>query len=61
MHVIGFEQDLQTPPARGRAVAEAAADGHFHLLPGMGHLSMFGHRPEAVNECIRGILAGYGW
>jgi pimeloyl-ACP methyl ester carboxylesterase len=57
MHVIGFEQDLQTPPARGRVVAEAAGNGHFHLLQGMGHLSIFGHRPEAVTECIRRIIA----
>jgi pimeloyl-ACP methyl ester carboxylesterase len=59
MHVISFEQDLQTPPSRGRAVAEAAGNGHFHLLEGMAHFSMFGHRPEAVSECINGILKGY--
>lgn len=59
MHVIGFEQDLQTPPARGRAVAEVAGNGHFHLLEGMGHLSVFGHRPEAVTKCIADIIAGY--
>lgn len=60
MHVISFEQDLQTPPARGRIVAEAAGNGHFHLLKGMAHFSMFGHRPEAVNDCIRDIISGYG-
>jgi pimeloyl-ACP methyl ester carboxylesterase len=40
-----------------RVVAEAAGNGHFHLLQGMGHLSIFGHRPEAVTECIRRIIA----
>jgi 3-oxoadipate enol-lactonase len=60
MHVISFEQDLQTPPARGRIVAEAAGNGHFHLLKGMAHFSMFGHRPEAVSDCIREIISGYG-
>lgn len=58
LHVIAFEQDMQTPPARGRLVAEAAADGHFHLLEGMGHCSLFRHRPETVAAKIREIIAG---
>ncbi len=58
LHVIGFEQDMQTPPARGKLVAEAAADGHFHLLKGMGHCSLFRHRPEAVADKVRAIIAG---
>ena len=56
LHVIGFEQDMQTPPARGRLVANAAPDGHFHLLEGMGHCSLFRHRPEAVAGKIREII-----
>ena len=56
LHVIGFAQDMQTPPARGRLVAEAAADGHFHLLEGMGHCSLFRHRPGAVAAKIRDIV-----
>ncbi|MGI9406772.1 MAG: alpha/beta fold hydrolase [Hyphomicrobiaceae bacterium] len=59
MHVISFDQDLQTPPSRGWVVAEAAANGHFHLLEGMGHFSVFGHKPEAVTRCIDDILSGY--
>ena len=59
IHVIAFEQDLQTPPARGKAVADAAADGHFHLLEGMGHFSIFGHRPDDVTACIDDILRKY--
>ena len=59
MHVIAFEQDLQTPPERGRIVAEAAANGHFHLLKGMAHFSIFGHRPDAVSRCIRDIISGH--
>lgn len=58
MHVISFEQDLQTPPSRGRVVAETAGNGHFHLLKGMAHFSIFGHRPEAVSACIREIIEG---
>lgn len=59
MHVISFEQDLQTPPARGRAVAEAAGNGHFHLLQGLAHFSIFGHQPQTVTACIRDILRRY--
>jgi hypothetical protein len=39
-----------------REVADLAADGHFHLLAGLGHGSAFGHRPDEVNACIRAIL-----
>ncbi len=56
MHVISFSEDLQTPPSRGKVVADAAGNGHFHLLEGMGHFSIFGHRPEAVSECIGKIV-----
>ena len=58
LHVIAFDQDMQTPPARGRLVAEAAADGHFHLLKGLGHCSLFRHRPETVAAKIRQIIVG---
>jgi len=60
LHVIGFSQDMQTPPARGRKVADAAANGTFHLLEGLGHCSMFGHRPEVVNAKLREIVALHG-
>ncbi len=56
LHVIGFGQDMQTPPARGKLVAEAAKDGHFHLLEGLGHCSLFGHKPEVVSAKIREII-----
>ena len=59
MHVVAFSQDTQTPPARGKLVADTVPDGHFHLLEGLGHCSMFGHRPEVVNECLRNIVKGY--
>ena len=57
--MIAFSQDVQTPPARGKIVAETAANGHFHLLEGLGHCSAFGHRPEVVNACIREIVEQY--
>jgi len=59
IHVIAFAEDLQTPAQHGRRVAELAGDGHFHLLAGMGHASVQGHKPELANECIRNILRRY--
>jgi pimeloyl-ACP methyl ester carboxylesterase len=56
IHAVAFSEDVQTPPARVREVAELAANGHFHLLQGLGHGSAFGHRPEVVNECLRSII-----
>ncbi|EYD76560.1 hypothetical protein Rumeso_01840 [Rubellimicrobium mesophilum DSM 19309] len=59
IHVIGFSQDMQTPPALGRRVAELAPRGAFHLLQGLAHLSLAGHRPEVVNGEIRRIVEQY--
>jgi pimeloyl-ACP methyl ester carboxylesterase len=56
IHAVAFSEDVQTPPRRVREVAELAANGHFHLLEGLGHGSAFGHRPEVVNECLRSII-----
>ncbi len=58
LHAVAFSEDVQTPPRRVREVAELAADGHFHLLPGLGHGSAFGHRPEVVNATLRAIVDG---
>ena len=59
IHAIAFSEDVQTPPQRVRQVAELAADGHFHLLEGLGHGSAFGHRPDEVNRLLREIIGGY--
>jgi pimeloyl-ACP methyl ester carboxylesterase len=59
IHAVAFSEDVQTPPARVREVAELARDGHFHLLEGLGHGSAFGHRPDVVNACLRSIVDRY--
>jgi pimeloyl-ACP methyl ester carboxylesterase len=59
IHVIAFAEDVQTPPARAREVAELARSSTFHLLEGLGHGSAFGHRPDVVNGCIAEILSQY--
>ena len=56
LHVIAFSHDVQTPPVRGKLVADTVPDGHFHLLEGLGHCSAFGHKPDVVNACIRAIV-----
>ena len=56
LHVIAFDQDMQTPPSKGKLVSDAAADGHFHLLQGLGHCSVFLHKPEVVANKIREII-----
>lgn len=56
MHVIGFSEDMQAPPAFGMKTARLAGNGHFHLLEGLGHLSLCGHKPEVVNAKIREII-----
>jgi pimeloyl-ACP methyl ester carboxylesterase len=57
VHAVAFAQDVQTPPRRVREVAELAADGHYHVLEGLGHGSAFGHRPDEVNATIARIIA----
>jgi pimeloyl-ACP methyl ester carboxylesterase len=56
IHAIAFSHDVQTPPARVREVADRAPHGRYHLLEGLGHGSAFGHRPDVVNACLRGIV-----
>lgn len=57
LHVIAFAQDIQTPPARGKVVAESAPQGHFHLVEGSGHA--FGLKSAVVNPLLRDIIARY--
>jgi pimeloyl-ACP methyl ester carboxylesterase len=56
LHVLSFSEDVQTPPQRGRLVADLAPRGTFHLLQGLGHGSLYGHAPDAVNAAIADIL-----
>lgn len=56
MRVIGFSEDMQAPPAFGMKAGRLASNGHFHLLEGLGHLSLCGHEPEVVNTKIREII-----
>jgi 3-oxoadipate enol-lactonase len=59
LHVVAFSQDIQAPPSHGKLVARLAPKGHFHLLDGLGHLSLAMHSPDAVNSCLETIMAQY--
>jgi pimeloyl-ACP methyl ester carboxylesterase len=54
--VIGFEDDLVTPPHLGRELADAIPGAAFELIPGCGH---FGYLEDhqAVNKAM---LAFFG-
>ncbi|WP_025772586.1 alpha/beta fold hydrolase [Thioalkalivibrio sp. HK1] len=56
MHVIGFSEDIQTAPALCKVVSDLAPKGVFHEIPGLGHVSMSRHRPDAVAAKVREIL-----
>ncbi len=56
IEVIGFSQDMQTPPSLGRKAAELAGKGRFHLMEGLSHISLVGHRPDEVNSLIGRII-----
>lgn len=55
--VIGFADDVITPPALGREVAEALPRGRFVQIANTGHLG-FLERHDAVNKAILAFFAG---
>ncbi len=59
IHVIGFGLDMQAPPGLGRKCASLAANGHYHHLDGLAHLSLCGHKHDVVNGKIREIITAY--
>lgn len=54
--VIGFADDVVTPPYLGREVAEALPNGRYLQIPDAGHLGFF-ERPEAVNTAMLKFFA----
>jgi len=59
IHVFGFSHDVQAPWPYGKEAAERAKDGTFHYFEGLGHLSLAGHRHEAVNAKLREVISGF--
>ncbi len=56
IHAIGFTEDVQTPPSMVREVARHAANGTYHELEGLGHVSFTRHRPDDVAALLRRII-----
>ncbi|SPM28990.1 Lysophospholipase, alpha-beta hydrolase superfamily, partial [Mycobacterium terramassiliense] len=55
--VLGFSEDIVTPPYLGREVADAMPNGRYLQIPDAGHLG-FLERPEAVNAAALQFFAG---
>ena len=55
--VIGFADDVITPPALGREVGEAIPKGRYVQIANAGHLG-FLERPEQVNAAMLDFFAG---
>lgn len=55
--VIGFADDVITPPALGREVGEAIPKGRYVQIANAGHLG-FLERYEAVNKTVLDFFAG---
>lgn len=54
--VMGFSDDVITPPYLGREVADAMPNGSYLQIPDTGHLG-FLERPEAVNAAALRFFA----
>ncbi|CAM4423118.1 Putative non-heme bromoperoxidase BpoC [Mycobacterium basiliense] len=54
--VIGFSDDIVTPPYLGREVADALPNGRFLQIPDTGHLGFF-ERPDSVNAAVLKFFA----
>lgn len=56
--VIGFSDDVLTPPQLGREVADALPNGRYVQIPDTGHLGFF-ERPDAVNAAMLKFFADH--
>lgn len=54
--VLGFADDVVTPPQLGREVADALPNGRYLQIPDAGHLG-FLERPQAVNAAALRFFA----
>ncbi|MGL3807904.1 alpha/beta fold hydrolase [Paeniglutamicibacter sp. R2-26] len=53
---ICFEQDVSAPPALSRSAAGLSPLANYHEIPGLGHCSLFGHRPHDVSSKLDELL-----
>jgi pimeloyl-ACP methyl ester carboxylesterase len=58
--VIGFADDVVTPPHLGKEVADAIPGGQYLQIADTGHLG-FLERPEVVNATVLKFFASMGY
>ena len=58
--MIGFADDVVTPPHLGKEVADAIPGGRYQLIADTGHLG-FLERPEVVNAASAEVLRQHGF
>jgi pimeloyl-ACP methyl ester carboxylesterase len=56
LEVVCFSEDVCSPPAYSAELAELAPGARYHELAGMGHGSLFGHRPDDVSRLVRRLV-----
>jgi pimeloyl-ACP methyl ester carboxylesterase len=56
LEVVAFAEDVCAPPAYSAELARLAPVARYHELPGLGHASLFAHRPEVVAGFLRELL-----
>jgi pimeloyl-ACP methyl ester carboxylesterase len=56
LEAVCFSEDVCSPPAYSAQIAALAPNARLHELEGMGHGSLFGHRPDEVAAFIRTLI-----
>lgn len=56
LEVVSFSEDVCAPPAYSAELASLAPNARLHELAGMGHASLFGHRPGEVSRFVRSLV-----
>lgn len=56
LEAVCFSEDVCSPPAYTAEIAALAPNARLHELEGMGHGSLFGHRPAEIAAFVRRLI-----
>lgn len=56
LEVVCFSEDVCAPPAYSAELVSLAVNARYHELEGLGHGSLFGHRPREVADFVRTLV-----
>ncbi|RNM12093.1 alpha/beta fold hydrolase [Nocardioides pocheonensis] len=56
LEIVCFSEDVCAPPAYSAELAELAPQARYHEIEGLGHGSLFGHRPKQVSDFLRELV-----